>query len=309
MHTNAIPLLGGVAIFLGYIFGTLIIFASNDPVIRELKQILIWITPGMLIILVVGIIDDIKGLAVSTKIIFEIIAAITLIPAGLSVEFLTNPFGPEISLGWIGWIVTVGWVLIMINAMNFVDGLDGLASGIALISALVLVIISIINGHYLTVFLSVPLIGSALGFFLYNRRPASIFMGDTGSLVLGFLLAALTLSGSYKGATTFTLLVPLMALGVPLLDTVLAAARRTARRALHRGDREHIHHILVEKGFTHGQASYLLLGITVILAAVAVLLTLTNKTAMLIVALLGVIIMLIAGVVAYRNYRKKVELK
>jgi UDP-GlcNAc:undecaprenyl-phosphate/decaprenyl-phosphate GlcNAc-1-phosphate transferase len=204
------------------------------------------------------------------------------------VEVLANPFGEPIALGWLSLPFTLLWIVGVINAMNLIDGLDGLAGGVALVAVVTTFVISIQRGHPLMMLFSSALAGAIVGFLFYNFNPASIFMGDTGSMFLGFVLSTTAIQTNQKASTAVAVMIPGIALGLPIMDTLLALARRAVRgRPLFQADREHIHHRLLASGLSHKQAVLVLYGLCVVLGAVALILTFANsmQSSMLLLAL------------------------
>jgi UDP-GlcNAc:undecaprenyl-phosphate GlcNAc-1-phosphate transferase len=205
------------------------------------------------------------------------------------VDAVANPFGSPISLGWVALPFTLVWVVGVINAMNLIDGLDGLAGGVALVAVSTIFLVSFQRSQPLMILFSVSLAGAIIGFLFYNFNPASIFMGDTGSMFLGFVLATSSIRTGQKASTTVAVLIPIITLGLPILDTLLAMSRRAVRgRPLFRADKEHIHHRLLGLGLTQRQAVLVLYAMCVLLGAVALVLTYTNS-AIITVTLLAVL--------------------
>ena len=222
VHTKPIPVMGGLAIYIAFVIGTIL---YNGILTTSQTGIII----GVTIIVIGGIIDDIKELRPKYKLLIQVIAAICLLISGVKITVVTNPFiesYPYLTMGWINIPVTIIWIVGVTNAFNLIDGLDGLAAGIAFISSVTLMIVSILNGRLEAAFLTAVLSGAILGFLPYNFNPASIFMGDTGSQLLGFLLAAISIEGAIKSATAFVIAVPILAFGLPIYDTLFAMIRR-----------------------------------------------------------------------------------
>jgi UDP-GlcNAc:undecaprenyl-phosphate GlcNAc-1-phosphate transferase len=208
---------------------------------------------------------------------------------GFRVDAIANPFGNAIVLGWLALPFTLLWIVGVINAMNLIDGLDGLAGGVALVAVCTIFLVSLQHGQPLMILFSASLAGAILGFLFYNFNPASIFMGDTGSMFLGFVLATSSIRTNQKASTTVAVLIPIITLGLPILDTLLAMSRRAVRgRPLFRADKEHIHHRLLHLGLTHRQAVLVLYGMCLLLGAIALVLTYTNS-AVITVTLLAVL--------------------
>jgi len=206
---------------------------------------------GSSLIFLLGIYDDLKGASPLLKIGVQLIAGLVLINFGLAVTVLSNPFRHPIYLGWWGIPLTVGWVIFITNALNLIDGLDGLAAGVSAIVALVLLVVGLRREAALTAFLGAGIAGGCIGFLRYNFPPARIFMGDAGSMLLGFLLASISLIRPLKSVAAVALFVPIVALGVPIVESFTTIIRRFwRRRSPLAADRGHIHYILLDLGFT-----------------------------------------------------------
>jgi UDP-GlcNAc:undecaprenyl-phosphate/decaprenyl-phosphate GlcNAc-1-phosphate transferase len=274
-HTRPVPRLGGIAICLTFLLGTL----AYLPISRVLDtrfsiQNYLGILVPLLLIFGMGVYDDLKPLKPKAKIAVESTAAVLLYLGGFGVHYFQSLFGGHVAGRVIDLPLTILWVLLITNAFNLIDGLDGLAAGSALISA-VMILIAAVTGHdALVTFLVVTLLGAILGFLPFNFHPASIFMGDSGSLFIGFLLSALSMAVAHRATTLAGVAVPLLAFGLPILDVSLALLRRfLRRRPLFRGDTDHIHHKLLKRGFAHRQAVivlYLVTG-TFVLASLVIL--------------------------------------
>jgi UDP-GlcNAc:undecaprenyl-phosphate/decaprenyl-phosphate GlcNAc-1-phosphate transferase len=289
-HSQPTPRIGGLAVFLGFVAG-LAAAAFFTGSLWSLPRVSVY-WRGMVVaatfLLVVGAIDDVRGITFRGKFAAQAVAAAAVWWCGFRIEILSNPFGGPIDLGPLSFPVTVLWIVGITNAVNLIDGLDGLAAGIALITTASVGLLAYVRGEFGVAAASLALAGSLVGFLRFNFSPARIFLGDSGSLFLGFVLAVTSVRGSQKGATAVAILAPLLVLGLPLLDTGLAIVRRMYRLTL-RGratghalryvvrnldhvfqpDREHIHHRLLDLGFTHRNAVLLLYGIGVLFAAVA----------------------------------------
>lgn len=265
VHTQPMPVLGGVAIFVAFV-ATVLHRAG-------LGQDLLGLFLGLAIIFVVGVRDDIRELAPLPKFLGQAAAAAVAVYLGIRIEFVTNPFGPGmIYLGPWGIPLTFFWILAMTNVVNFLDGLDGLAAGVSSIASAALFVVAAARGQALAATLAIALAGSAVGFLPYNFNPAKIFMGDAGAMLLGFAIAAVSVEGALKGAATIALVIPMFTLGVPILDTAFAIARRVHNGTpFYQADREHLHHRLLDKGFSHRGAVVFIYLLSGVLASFAVL--------------------------------------
>jgi UDP-GlcNAc:undecaprenyl-phosphate GlcNAc-1-phosphate transferase len=232
------------------------------------------------LIFLVGLVDDVRGLGPGPKLLFEFLAAAVIMSSGLLIERVTL-LGTTWSLGWIAWPVTAAWLVGLTNAFNLIDGVDGLAAGITVMAGGACGAILVARGHAPEAMLLAALVGAALGFLCFNFAPASIFLGDSGSLLIGFLLAATAITGWQKGATALATGVPLLIFALPIADSALALVRRTAARPIDgrsirstlrqiaRPDREHIHHRMLAMGWSVRRTVLILYGITAILSVLA----------------------------------------
>ncbi len=304
IHLKEVPKLGGLAIFISLTL-TFFIATLLHPQIKTdfISSQSIAIFVGMGIMLILGLYDDIFKASWMWKFTFQIVAACIIVRHGILVSKITNPFSVPIQLGALGGMIfTVAWIVGITNAINLSDGLDGLASGIIIIVCGVTFANSIHlmqtrpEQYQLFVFAAVTsicVLGAALAFLKFNFFPAKIFLGDTGSLLLGFLIACTAIRSAQLNTTTVALVVPIIALGLPILDTVLAFLRRTSkRRNPFRADKEHIHHKILESGLSHPETVLVLYGFCMILGIAALILALkTNQYSGIILFVLTAIIL------------------
>ena len=287
IHATPVPRLGGIGIYVAFVAAVL----AGLPVERSIRvatdahNILVTIpfTPafdrpiigvliGATLITLVGILDDVRGVSPMEKLFGQLVAAVIPPAFGISMDVLTNPFGGMLFLGPFGVALTVFWLVALCNVMNLIDGIDGLAAGIAAIAGVTVFVASYGRGDAATAILAVALVGATVGFLPFNFNPARIFLGDTGSMLLGYLLGSVSLLGTYKSYTALSLLVPLVALGVPVADTALAIVRRwRTRRPIFQPDTEHLHHRLLQRGLSQRQSAVVLYLVTGILGAGALL--------------------------------------
>lgn len=275
VHSVAIPRLGGVAmaIAFGVAIGVAILVSPDLNSVGGLRPnrapaILV----GVAILLVVGVVDDVRGMRALVKLSFQILAAVVTFWLGLSVERLYLPWG-TVELGILALPITVAWIVAVINAVNLIDGLDGLASGVVLTALGAFGLLAAVDGVDPTLPLIAATSGAAVGFLAYNLHPATIIMGDTGSMFLGFVVAAIGLSLTQDGVRPIDPWVPIVALGVPIIDTAWAILRRTARgEPFFVADRGHVHHQLLRRGLSQRDAMLILTAASAGLAVVAVLL-------------------------------------
>jgi UDP-GlcNAc:undecaprenyl-phosphate GlcNAc-1-phosphate transferase len=291
IHGRPVPRLGGIAIVLAFyapMVGLLLFHTGVGEMFLAEGRHVVGLFAGGAVIALLGLYDDFRGAGAGRKFLVQFAVAGFMYWLGFRIESLANPFGSSISLGWASLPFTMLWFVGIINALNLIDGLDGLAGGVSLVAVFTTFLISLQRGHPLMTLFSSALAGSILGFLFYNFNPASIFMGDTGSMFLGFVLAASATQTNQKSSTAVAVLIPAIALGLPIMDTLLAMGRRALRgRPLFQADKEHIHHRLLAIGLTHRQAVLVLYGFCVILAAVALVMTYANSTqaALLLLAL------------------------
>jgi UDP-GlcNAc:undecaprenyl-phosphate/decaprenyl-phosphate GlcNAc-1-phosphate transferase len=293
VHKEDIPRLGGVAVFIamGIPFGVILLsghFRGQQAAIPW--QPLFGLVLGCLIVFGIGVWDDIRRLPPWPKLTAEIGASLVVFMFGLKVQFVFNPFGPPLDIPWLNGFLTILWLVGITNALNLADGIDGLATGIATFAAAVLFAMTLPTVYALVPFLAIALCGACLGFLRYNFSPATIFLGDSGSLFLGFCLGCLSLWASEKSVIAFALFIPITVLGLPIVDMIYAVLRRWHRGVpLGQADRDHIHHRLLEKGFSHRRAVLMLYGINFFLAALAGFLLITrNSLAAYVIVILGI---------------------
>ena len=305
MHKVPIPRLGGLAIFIGFMV-SILLFAEISA---EMKSILL----GAVIIVVLGVVDDIMALPAMLKFVIQIAAA--LIPAlnGVQILAFSNPNIFSESLYWVlgGLSVpfTVLWIVAITNAVNLIDGLDGLANGVSAISATTMLVIALVGGQTQVSIVLAALVGACVGFMPYNMNPAKMFMGDTGATFLGFILATMSIQGLFKYYAVVSFVVPFLILGLPIFDTAFAFIRRVAhgQRPMH-ADRSHIHHRLIDMGLNQKQAVATLYVISAILGLSAVVLTTSGEQkAMLMFAALCIVGAVAARVVFPREVREELK--
>ncbi|BAH08316.1 MraY family glycosyltransferase [Clostridium kluyveri] len=268
IHNKPMPLLGGLSIYFSFII-TLVLKRGN------LTRAEMGLVLGATIIVIGGFLDDKFDIKPRYKLIFQVAASIILIIYGVKIVLITNPFSSLYQFTNVGVMsipLTIIWVVGITNALNLIDGLDGLASGIGLISSLTILIIALLNNRYEAAVLAIILCGSILGFLPYNFNPASIFMGDTGAQLLGFLLASISIEGAIKSAAAFSIAVPILALGIPIYDTLFAVIRRKINgKPIMQADRGHLHHRLLDMGFSQKQAVGTMYAISAVLGSFSII--------------------------------------
>jgi len=304
-HQSPIPRNGGMAIVFTFFITLCIMSFFNTDVSNKLRLDLpmIFLFIGSGICFGVGLYDDFKHLGPYIKFIFQIFAATVAFLGGVRIEFFhVGSF--YIQTGILSYFITVFWFVFFINAINLIDGLDGLAAGITFFASIVLVILSVIQNNFVTAVLFTALSGSILGFLRYNFNPASIFMGDGGSYFLGFIIAGLSITGAVKSQLGAALLIPLVALGVPIFDTLISPLRRfMLGQSLFKPDKGHVHHRLIEKGLSARRSVLIIYGITICLCLLSILLVnFRNEQAGLILIVLGSISIVFIQKIGYFDY-------
>lgn len=260
MHTVAVPRLGGIGIFAGFTAAVLVEIAGETwwqwpRAFLGVDAPLLGAAAGLALMFAVGLVDDLRGLTPGVKFLGQLLAAAIPIAAGLRVEFVGDPLGGGlVQLGLLSYPVTLLWIVGFANVINLIDGLDGLAAGVAAIAAASFLVLGVQMNQIVSAVLAAALIGACIGFLRYNFNPASIHMGDSGAMFIGFALACMSLQGVMKSAAAITLVVPLLVIGVPVFDTASAIIRRWRHgRPIHEADNGHIHHRLMHRGFSQRQ--------------------------------------------------------
>jgi UDP-GlcNAc:undecaprenyl-phosphate GlcNAc-1-phosphate transferase len=294
LHASPLPRLGGVAIFISFLLsmGAAAVMASYVPDLHSalaLKTLLTILLPASLVFLL-GVYDDLYTVGPYVKFAVQALAATMLFMGGLRILNIPVLFG-EHQLPWfVGLPFTILWVLAITNAFNLIDGLDGLAAGSALFSTLVMFVVALVSGYSLVTVMTIALAGAILGFLRYNFNPATIFLGDSGSLFIGFLLSALALAGAQKAPTIVAVAIPVVSFGLPILETSLSILRRLiSGRPVFTADREHIHHKLLQHGLSHRQVVIVLYAVSAVFALLSLfLLWPTGSSLGLVLAVLGI---------------------
>ena len=294
LHSSPLPRLGGVAIFLSFslCIGFAALWALHNPrlhAVFSLKTLGTILGPASIIFLL-GVYDDLRGAGPYLKFSVQGIAATMLYFGGLKIVNIPVLLGDHRLPSLVGWAFTVVWVLAITNAFNLIDGLDGLAAGSALFSTLVAFVVALLYGQSLVTVMTIALAGAILGFLRFNFNPATIFLGDSGSLFIGFVLSALALEGAQKAPTIVAVAIPVVSFGLPILETALSIVRRLiSGRPVFTADREHIHHKLLQHGMTHRQVVILLYGVSAIFAILSLfLLWPTGSSLGLVLSVLGI---------------------
>lgn len=292
VHNHPIPRLGGLAIFLGFIL-SVVLFAEID---RAVQGILL----GSVIVVVSGVIDDIVPLRAWQKLVFQVLAAAVAVYHGVVIEVLSNPFfltRPEyIVLGAFSIPITILWIVAITNSVNIIDGLDGLAVGVSTISSIAMLVISILVSDGNVAIVMAALAGACIGFMPYNLNPAKIFMGDSGALLLGYILSTTSIIGLFKFYAIVSFAAPILVVALPLFDTAFAFVRRILKgQSPMHADRGHLHHKLIDLGLSQKQAVAILYSVSAVMGLVAVVLTTTGvmKAVLLVATLIIAVIVTI----------------
>jgi UDP-GlcNAc:undecaprenyl-phosphate/decaprenyl-phosphate GlcNAc-1-phosphate transferase len=268
IHAHPVPRIGGIPIAIAYGL-SLIAFHSGGPWIPA-NSVAWKILPGAVVIFATGLLDDFFNLKALTKLAGQVVAAIVVFWCGLRIDTVARIDLPI----WLSFVLTVFWILLCANALNLIDGLDGLCAGMGFLSTLTLFGVAILHGDQSLAFATFPLAGALLGFLCYNFYPATVFLGDSGALLIGFLLGCYGMISTQKTATLLSVAVPILALSIPLLDVSLSVLRRFLRnRSIFSADQGHIHHRLLERGLSPRRAVLVLYLVTALAAAFALLLS------------------------------------
>ncbi len=306
IHRGKIPRIGGIAISLGSLLmpAILLFFAVGSQWKESIsgRSIAIVVIGGGLAISLLGLVDDIVGVRARWKFLFQILLASVAWYFNFSIPAVFTPFG-TIEFGIFSLPVTVFWIVAVINAFNLIDGIDGLSSGIAFFVSLTMFILSMHNDHYFAALFSASIAGAVVGFLIFNFNPAKIFMGDSGSMFLGYLLAVVSIQGGNKGNTIISISVPLIAMGLPIIDTAMAIVRRFFRnQPLFQADKQHIHHILLSWGWTQRKVVGVLYGVTVIFTVLALLtIFVKNSEVFLIIIVFSIVVFVFITRLGYMN--------
>ena len=298
MHDHPIPRLGGLAIVIAFLLCTFL-FVRLD---QQVRGILL----GAIVILVVGVLDDCLTLKAMPKFIAQIVAAVIVVMHGCEIRYVTNPFSVEpIDLGFLAGPVTVFWIVLMTNAVNFIDGLDGLAVGVSGISTATMLVIAMLLGEETVAVVLAALLGACLGFIPFNFNPAQIFMGDTGSTFLGFVLASMSVQGLFKMYAVISFMIPFLILGVPFFDITFAVIRRLAKHQNPMtADRGHIHHRLIDMGLSQKQSVAIVYMLTGVLGLAAVLLANSAQTKVFILFAAGLVVAVLGFAVIFGPHHR-----
>ena len=303
VHTKIMPRMGGLAIYLSFF---IVLFLSHDMTKQHIGLLI-----GCTVLVLVGIIDDKTDMPAKIKLLGQILAACIVVVSGVRVEFMTNfILGGVFPLYIFSVPFTVLWIVAITNAVNLIDGLDGLAAGTSIIAAATMAISGYATGQTEMASMALILIGASLGFLKYNFHPAKIFMGDTGSMFLGYNLSVLAIMGFTKSFTVLSLVTPILVLAIPILDTLFAIIRRKMNnKPIFKPDKNHLHHCLLNYGFSHRNTVLIIYAVSAVLALCGLIMTYLNPAqGMCLLVVISVIIIYGAmklGVIGKHDSAKK----
>ena len=277
VHARSVPRLGGIAIALSSACTLLVLLRveTNVGIMVQAEPLrVVGLLGGAFIVFVTGVLDDTRRVRALYKLYAQVAAASLAYACGFRIDAISIGFNSSLSMGVFGLPITIAWIVGVVNAINLIDGLDGLAAGIVFFAGVTNFVVAYVGGNVLLAAVMAVMLGAVVGFLFFNFNPARIFMGDSGSYFLGFLMGASSISG-YKASTAVGLLVPMIALGVPIFDTLFTVVRRfLERRPLFSPDRGHIHHRLLDMGLTHRRAVLTLYGVSIVFTVAAIAISL-----------------------------------
>ncbi|HUS47595.1 MAG TPA: MraY family glycosyltransferase [Phycisphaerae bacterium] len=315
VHRTPTPRIGGVAVAAATIFVVMPILLLDNTVGQALRQKLpqiVGLLAAAAFMLAVGLVDDVRGLRARTKLLSQLLAAIALCAVGVRIDVLSAEGLFHVQLGWLSWPLTCLWVIGITNALNLIDGLDGLAAGISAVACAVIAAFTVCTGQLTMTVLMLAMLGALTGFLFFGFNPAKVFLGDCGSLFLGFMLAGTSVLSSAKAPTIVGLALPVLAMGVPIFDTLFSMVRRVLeRRSLFAPDRGHIHHRLLAMGLRQRHVVLLLYAVTVLSAGLGMFLMVTRHVGTLLVFLcvltLLVLVFRVVGVIGLRDALRRAQ--
>jgi len=304
VHSRIMPRLGGLAIYLSFLIGLLVFRPDSEYTLA--------IVLAATVIIVTGILDDMYEISAKAKMIGQLIAAVIIVFfGGIQIEMINLPFGGVMDFGLLSIPLTILWIVGITNAINLIDGLDGLAAGVSTIALITLSAMAIIVPNPFVLVVAAILAFSTIGFLFFNFHPAKIFMGDTGALFLGFMIAVLSLLG-FKNITVVSFIIPVIMLGVPISDTFFAIVRRLRNgQKWSDPDKSHLHHRLLDIGFSHRQTVLIIYGIAIMFGLAAIIFSMAKIWgAILLVTVILVALELFVEIIglAGKNYRPLIKL-
>ncbi|TXL66664.1 undecaprenyl/decaprenyl-phosphate alpha-N-acetylglucosaminyl 1-phosphate transferase [Cerasibacillus terrae] len=301
IHKEVTPRLGGLAIYLGFMLGLVFLWPEHE----HMPEII----AGSFVIVLTGMLDDKYTIRPIIKLTGQLIAASFLISSGMIIEKITLPFIGVVELGFASVLITVLWIVGITNAINLIDGLDGLATGVTTIALISMFIMAIIDAQMIAAFLCIVLIGANLGFLYHNFYPAKIYMGDTGSNFLGFMIAVVSILGLFKNIALFSFIIPVIVLAVPIFDTFLAIIRRIRNKeSIAMADNKHIHYRMIHSGYSHRATVLILYGFSFLFGLLAIVFSNASITTSLIITIFVLILLHIIAEIAglVRNGKRPV---
>ncbi len=303
MHTKPVPRIGGLAIFFGCLVSVLCFAKMDRAMISTLA--------GSVILIITGIVDDSRGLQAKVKLVFQILAACVVVIFGnIRIGIFTNPniFSDKAFLvlsSWLSIPLTIIWIVLMINSVNFIDGLDGLAAGVSTIASVSLVFVCLKLGKPDIAIVAFAVMGACFGFLPFNFNPAKIFMGDTGSMFLGYMLGVLSIQGAFKSYAVISFAVPILILGLPIFDAGFAILRRLfSGKGIMTADRGHLHHRLIDMGFSQKQSVFILYAVSGVLGITAVTLAESGALRALLLLICMLIFVFAGGYITTQHNEK-----
>ena len=304
VHARIMPRLGGLAIFGAFLIGL--------AIYRPESEYLLAVLLGATVIVITGVLDDMYEISAKAKMGGQFVAALIIVfLGGIQIEMIQLPFGGQLDFGFLSIPFTILWILAITNAINLIDGLDGLAAGVSTISLITMAIMAFTMGNMFVVVSASILAASAFGFLFHNFHPAKIFMGDTGALFLGYMIAVLSLLG-FKNLTIVSFIIPVIMLGVPISDTFFAIIRRVRNgQKWSDPDKSHLHHRLLDLGFSHRQTVLVIYAIAVLFGGSAIIFSMSTVWgAILLITVLLVAIELFVEIIglAGKNYKPLINL-
>lgn len=308
VHARIMPRLGGLAIYLAFMIGILFLKFVTNFASDYLYAILIAAT----IIVITGIVDDMREISAKAKLVGQFAAAgIVVFVGGIQIDNINLPFGGELDFGWLGIPLTIMWIVGITNAINLIDGLDGLAAGVSTIALMTLAVMAMIMGNGIVIAMASILAAATIGFLFFNFHPAKIFMGDTGALFIGFMISVLALLG-FKNLTVISFVIPVIMLGVPISDTFFAIVRRLrSGKKWSDPDKSHLHHRLLDLGFSHRQTVLIIYAMAAMFGVAAVIFSMAKVWgAILLITVILVAIELFVEIIglAGKNYKPLLNL-
>jgi len=317
IHTKSIPRIGGVAVFISstaLIITVLLLDNSIGQAFRSMRAQVVTLLAAGLFIFLVGLVDDMRPISAWYKLFAQIAAAAALPLAGVKIESINVANLFTINFGWLSLPITVFWITGVINAVNLIDGLDGLAAGISAVTCAIIAVFALSINQPLMVIFMLALLGSLSGFLFFNFNPARIFLGDCGSMFLGFLLGSASVMCAFKSGTIVALALPALALGLPIFDTAFSVLRRyLGRWGIMSPDRSHLHHRLLDMGLRHRHVVIIMYGITLLAAGMGMFMIITRGGGTIAiffcVILLLILFFRLAGVVQVRDIIAKLKYK